>query len=166
MRYQMVVMVSSFYFLSFYLYRIIFPWKYSFFNRPCILATMSFTVSEILRDLRIFTVLSVSGNLMHKADLPSTGIKATGPRKWQGKPISVKHMEKVWKIAKKVLRSNDPYRRGNNFWGHPPYKDPKIFFLSHNVVGIKRRRILRSFQKYKLTFLTICSFKKLFQKTR
>jgi hypothetical protein len=39
-----------------------------------------------------------------------------------------------------------------------------IFSLNLDYMGIKRRRILYWFQKYKLCILTKCTYKKLFQK--
>jgi hypothetical protein len=40
----------------------------------------------------------------------------------------------------------------------------QLFFHNTGFMGIKRRRILPRFQKYKLTFVTKCTFKKLVRK--
>jgi hypothetical protein len=44
--------------------------------------------------------------------------------------------------------------------GQALYKGPKFFFIIWGFMGIKRRRIKRRFQKYKLAFVTKCVYKK------
>jgi hypothetical protein len=45
----------------------------------------------------------------------------------------------------------DRFIIGPNILGHSLYKGPKIFFHNVDFTGIRRHRILRRFQKYKLT---------------
>jgi hypothetical protein len=45
------------------------------------------------------------------------------------------------------------------FLGHALYKAPKICFHNVGLMGVKRRRILHRFQKYKLTLVTKRSIK-------
>jgi hypothetical protein len=58
---------------------------------------------------------------------------------------------------KKFFRSIDLYRRGHYILGHALYRGQKIFFHNVGLMGIKRLRILRRFQKYKLTLVTKCT---------
>jgi uncharacterized protein YktA (UPF0223 family) len=50
------------------------------------------------------------------------------------------------------------------FWVMHYIKVQNFFNQNVDFMGIKRRRLLRSFQKYKLTLVTKCTYKKLFKK--
>jgi hypothetical protein len=59
----------------------------------------------------------------------------------------------------------DLYRRGHAFSDHElhtVYKGQKMFFHNVGLMGIKRRRILRRFQKFKLKHSDKMRLKKLF----
>jgi hypothetical protein len=61
----------------------------------------------------------------------------------------VTYLSKVTKINEKSV--------GQNILGHAVYRGPKFFFHNMDFMGIKRCRILRRFQKYKLTLVTKCT---------
>jgi hypothetical protein len=64
---------------------------------------------------------------------------------------------KVPEIAKKNFLPSDRFIIGHDFLGHALYKGPKFFIHNINFMGIKRRRILSGFQKYKITLVTKCT---------
>jgi hypothetical protein len=73
-------------------------------------------------------------------------------------------VSKERKTANKFVRPSDHFSIGlYTFWGQYIILGRKLF-LNLDCMGIKRRRILRWFQKYKLTSVTKCTYKKLFQK--
>jgi hypothetical protein len=51
----------------------------------------------------------------------------------------------------------DHFTIGHDFLGHALYKGPKFFIHNMDFMGIKRYRILRRFQKYKLTLGKKCT---------
>jgi hypothetical protein len=66
--------------------------------------------------------------------------------------------EKVPKIAKKIFFwSSDLLRKGHSLRGQALYKGPKFCFHTMGFMGIKRRRVERRFQKYKLVLKTKCT---------
>jgi hypothetical protein len=54
-------------------------------------------------------------------------------------------------MKKKLFWSSDLFIIGPDSLGHSLYKGQKILVHNFDFLGIKRRRILRKFQKYKLT---------------
>jgi hypothetical protein len=71
----------------------------------------------------------------------------------------VTYLPKVQKIAKKIFGPTDRFTIGHNFLGHALYfiRIQNFFFTIGDCIGIKSRRILRRFQKHKLTFVTKCT---------
>jgi hypothetical protein len=69
----------------------------------------------------------------------------------------VTYLSKITKINEKVFWPGDRFIVGQNVLGHALYRGPKFFSHNMDFMGIKRRRILRRFQKYKLTLVTKCT---------
>jgi hypothetical protein len=67
------------------------------------------------------------------------------------------YLPKVPKIAKKMFGPSNRFIIGHDFLGHALYKGPKFVFHNMDFMGTKRCRILRRFQKYKLTLVTKCT---------
>jgi hypothetical protein len=57
-------------------------------------------------------------------------------------------------MKKKLFSPSDLFIIGPDSLGHSLYKGQKIFVHNFDFLGIKRRRILRRNQKYKLTLVT------------
>jgi hypothetical protein len=75
----------------------------------------------------------------------------------------VTYLQKVPKIEKKFFWSSHRFIIGRNFLGHALYKSPNFFIHNMDFMGIKRRRIWRRFQKYKLALVTKCTQRKVFE---
>jgi hypothetical protein len=76
----------------------------------------------------------------------------------KGKWGFVVSLEKVWEIAiKKFFNQSNFIAEVITFRVMQYIRGQKFFFHNVGLMGIKRRRILRRFQKYKLTLVTKCA---------
>jgi hypothetical protein len=63
----------------------------------------------------------------------------------------------------KFLGSPAPFTEAIDIWGTELCKGQQNFLLKMGIIGIKRRRMLRRFQTYKLVLVAKCTYNKLFK---